>query len=65
MKVCTDACLFGAFVANEIQDKTINHILDIGAGTGLLFCLVFHWPQKLQTNRHRCKLSWRTYPGEW
>ena len=36
MKVCTDACLFGAFVANEIQDKTINHILDIGAGTGLL-----------------------------
>jgi tRNA1Val (adenine37-N6)-methyltransferase len=36
MKVCTDACLFGAFVANEIQHKTINHMLDIGAGTGLL-----------------------------
>ncbi|MGC4104623.1 tRNA1(Val) (adenine(37)-N6)-methyltransferase [Ferruginibacter sp.] len=36
MKVCTDACLFGAFVANEIKDKQLNSILDIGAGTGLL-----------------------------
>lgn len=36
MKVCTDACLFGAYVANEIQQYTLKNILDIGSGTGLL-----------------------------
>ena len=36
MKVCTDACLFGALAANEIQSYNTKHILDIGAGTGLL-----------------------------
>lgn len=40
MKVTTDACLFGAIVANEIKGINNSSILDIGSGTGLLSLMI-------------------------
>ena len=39
MKVCTDACLFAAYVANELTGSE-QKILDIGTGTGLLSLMI-------------------------
>ncbi|WP_295128539.1 methyltransferase [uncultured Chitinophaga sp.] len=36
MRVCTDACIQGAFTAMYIREQPVSRILDIGAGTGLL-----------------------------
>lgn len=38
MKICTDACIYGAYVARQIESRQVatKTILDIGTGTGLL-----------------------------
>ena len=38
MKVCTDSCIFGAWLNQQLNDSygIVNKVIDIGAGTGLL-----------------------------
>jgi tRNA1Val (adenine37-N6)-methyltransferase len=52
MKVTTDSCLFGAWVANE--SKQANNILDIGAGTGLLGMMI---AQKYNSKIHAIEIE--------
>ncbi len=49
MKVCTDACLFGAWVAKQPSLVSSHSILDIGTGTGLISLILAQVTDKNNT----------------
>ncbi len=49
MKVCTDSCLFGAWLRGKLslRDLYVNRMLDIGTGTGLLTMILMQTPSSV------------------
>jgi tRNA1Val (adenine37-N6)-methyltransferase len=56
MKVCTDACIFGAWFSNKVREY--NSILDIGCGTGLLMLML---AQKCKSEIHGIELDLHSF----
>lgn len=56
MKVCTDACILGAWFSTKIQQY--NTVLDIGAGTGLLMMML---AQRSQNEIHGIEIDGAAY----
>ena len=56
MKVCTDACILGAWFSDKIPQKAA--ILDIGAGTGLLMMML---AQRFQNEIHGVEIDGTAY----
>jgi tRNA1Val (adenine37-N6)-methyltransferase len=56
MKVCTDACILGAWFSTKIQQSST--VLDIGAGTGLLMMML---AQRSQNEIHGIEIDGDAY----
>ena len=56
MKVCTDACILGAWFSDKIPQNAT--VLDIGAGTGLLMMML---AQRSQNEMHGIEIDGNAY----
>src|SRR4051812_41408908 len=56
MKVCTDACILGAWFSDKIPQNAT--LLDIGAGTGLLMMML---AQRSQNEIHGIEIDGAAY----